>query len=95
MPVIPRGPFQAEPAGQRLLQVLGDDRAHCPDVLVVAKGVRRPPLPVDHRAGAVGDLGVHVQLHVAVPAGVLQPVRNHQVRLVPLPGLPPVHTGVV
>jgi hypothetical protein len=38
----------------------------------------------------VGDLGVDVQLHVAVPGGVLQPVRHRQIGLPPLARLPPV-----
>ena len=36
-----------------------------------------------------------MQLHVAVPGGVLQPVRDGQVRLVPLAGLAAVDPGVV
>jgi hypothetical protein len=43
----------------------------------------------------VGDLGVDVQLHVAVAGGVLEPVRHGQVGLVPLAGLPGVDPGVV
>jgi hypothetical protein len=43
----------------------------------------------------VGDLGVDVQLHVAVPGGVLQPVRDGQVGFVPLAGLPAVDPGAV
>jgi hypothetical protein len=43
----------------------------------------------------MGDLGVDVQLHVAVPGGVLQPVGDGQVGLVPLAGLPAVHPGAV
>jgi hypothetical protein len=43
----------------------------------------------------VGDLGVDVQLHVAVTGGVLQPVCYYQVGLMPLAGLPAVHPGVV
>jgi hypothetical protein len=38
----------------------------------------------------VGNLGMDMQLHVTVPGGVLQPVRDGQIRLTPLPGLPPV-----
>ena len=95
MPVIARDPLHAEPARQRLLQVLGHDRGDRADVLVVAEGVRRPPLAVGDRPGDVGDLGVDVQLHVAVPGGVLQPVRHGQVRLVPLAGLPAVDPRVV
>ena len=93
--VIPRGPFQAEPMGESFLQMLGDDRGDRADVLVVAQGIRGPPFPVGGRLGDVGDLGVDVQLHVAVPGGVLQPVRHRQVGLVPLAGLPAVHPGVV
>jgi len=70
-------PFQAEPGGERFFQALGGDRSDCADVLVVAQGVRGPPFPVGGGAGDVGDLGVDVQLHVAVPGGVLQPVRHH------------------
>jgi hypothetical protein len=66
------------PAGQ------GGDGA---DVLVVAQGVRGTPLAVGVRLGGVGDLGVGVQLHVAVPGGVLEPVRGGQVGFVPLAGL--------
>ena len=95
MPVITRGPLQAEPARQRLLQVLGHDRGHRADMLVVAQRVRRPPFPVGCRPGGVGDLGVDVQLHVAVPGGVLQPVRHRQVRLVPLARFAAVHPGAV
>jgi hypothetical protein len=95
VPVIAGDPLQAEPARQRFLQVLGDDRGHRADVLVVTERVRRPPFPVGGRLGDVGDLGVDVQLHVAVPGGVLQPVRHRQVRLVPLAGFPAVHPGVV
>ena len=36
-----------------------------------------------------------MQLHVAVPGGVLQPLRHCQVRLLPLPGLAAVYLGVV
>ena len=93
--VVARLPRQAEPAGQRLLQVLGHDRGDRADVLVVAQGVRRPPLPVGGGLGGVGDLGVDVQLHVAVPGGVLQPVRHGQIGFVPLAGLPAVDAGVV
>ena len=93
--VIAGDPFQAEPARERFLQVLGDDRGDRADVLVVTERVRRPPFPVGGRLGDVGDLGVDVQLHVAVPGGVLQPVRHRQIRLVPLAGLPAVHPGVV
>ena len=93
--VIARGPFQAEPSGQRLFQMLGDDRGDRADMLGVAQRVRGPPLAVAGCSGDVGDLGVDVQLHVAVPGGVLQPVGDSQVRLVPLAGLPAVHPGVV
>ena len=75
--------------------MLGDDRGDGADVLVVAQGVRGAPFPVGSGLGDVGDLGVDVQLHVAVAGGVLQPVRHGQVGLVPLAGLPPVHPGVV
>ena len=93
--VVAGGPFQAEPGGEGFFQVLGDDRGDRPDVLVVAEGVRGPPFPVGAGPGDVGDLGVDVQLHVAVPGGVLQPVRHGQAGLVPLAGLPAVHPGVV
>jgi hypothetical protein len=82
--VIPRGPLQAEPLGEGFFQVLRDDGGDRADVLVVAQRVRRPPFAVGCRPGGVGDLGVDVQLHVAVPGGVLQPVRHGQVRLAPL-----------
>ena len=75
--------------------MLGDDRGDRADVLVVAQGVRRPPFAVGDGPGDVGDLGVDVQLHVAVAGGVLQPVRHGQVGLVPLAGLPAVDPGVV
>ena len=81
--------------GQGFLQVLGDDRGDRADVLVVAEGVRGPPLAVGAGPGDVGDLGVDVQLHVAVAGGVLQPVRDGQVGLVPLAGLAAVDPGVV
>ena len=74
--VITRDPLQTEPACQRLLQVLRDDRRHRADVLVVTQGIGGPPFAVDDGAGDVGDLGVDVQLHVAVPGSVLQPVRH-------------------
>jgi len=71
--------------GQGLLKVLGHDRCDGADVLVVAVGVRCPPFAVRHGPGGVGDLGVDVQLHVAVPGGVLQPVRHRQLGLVNCP----------
>ena len=95
VPVLPRRPLHAEPGSQRLLQMLGGDRRHRPDVLGVAQRVRRPPLPVNTGAGDVGDLRVDVQLHVAVARGVLQPVRHRQVRLPPLARLPAADPGVV
>ncbi len=95
VPVLPGGPLQAEPAGQSLLQMLGGDRRHRPDMLGVAQRVRRPPLPVNAGPGDVGDLRVDVQLHVAVARGVLQPVRHRQVRLPPLARLPAADPGVV
>jgi hypothetical protein len=55
----------------------------------------RAPFPVGDCSGGVGDLGVDVQLHVAVAGGVLQPVRHGQVGLVPLAGLPAVDAGAV
>src|SRR6185437_5877746 len=64
-------------------------------MLLVPEGVRCPPLPVHDGAGDVGDLGMHVQLHVTVSGGVLQPVRHRQVGLMPLPGLPAVDPGGV
>jgi hypothetical protein len=93
--VVAGGPFQAEPSGEGLFEVLGDDRGDRADVLVVAQRVRGPPLPADSRLDDVGDLGVDVQLHVTVPGGVLQPVRHRQVRFVPLAGFPAVDPGVV
>ena len=93
--VITGSPFQAEPGGEGFLQVLGDDRSDRADVLVVTERVRRAPFPVGGGPGDVGDLGVDVQLHVAVPGGVLQPVRHRQVGFVPLAGLPAVHPGVM
>ena len=95
VPVVAGRPFQAEPAGEGFFQVLGDDRGDRADVLVVAQRVRRPPFPVGAGPSDVGDLGVDVQLHVAVPGGVLQPVRHRQVGLVPLAGLPAAHPGAV
>ena len=95
VPVLPGRPLQAEPAGQGLLQMLGGDRRHRPDMLGVAQRVRRPPLPVTSGPGDVGDLRVDVQLHVAVARGVLQPVRHRQVRLPPLARLPAAGPGVV
>ena len=81
--------------GEGFFQVLGDDRGDRADVLVVAQRVRGPPFPVGAGPGDVGDLGVDVQLHVAVAGGVLQPVRHRQVGLVPLAGLPAVDPGAV
>jgi hypothetical protein len=95
MAIIMGGPVQAEPGGQCLFQVLGDDRVDRADVLVVAVGVRGPPLAVGAGPGGMGDLGMDVQLHVAVAGGVLQPVRHGQVRLAPLAALPAVHPGAV
>jgi hypothetical protein len=95
MPVVPGGPFQAEPMGEGFLQVLGDDRGHRADVLVVADRIGCPPFPVGGCPSGVDDLGVDVQLHVAVPGGVLQPVRHGQVGLVPLAGLPAMDSRVV
>jgi len=74
VPVIAHDPLHAEPAGEGFFQVLGDDRGHRADVLVVAQGVRGAPLTVGAGLGDVGDLGVDVQLHVAVAGGVLEPV---------------------
>jgi hypothetical protein len=93
--VIAGGPLQAEPSREGFLKVLGGDGADCSDVLVVAEGVRGAPFAVGAGAGDVGDLGVDVQLHVAVARGVLQPVRDRQVRPVPLAGLPSVDPLVV
>jgi hypothetical protein len=56
--VVAGGPFQAEPGGEGLFQMLGDDRGDRADVLVVAQRVRGSPLPVDAGAGDMGDLGV-------------------------------------
>src|SRR5208337_2267750 len=95
VPVVAGGPFQAEPGGEGFFQVLGDDRGDRADVLVVAEGVRGAPFAVGYGLGDVGDLGVDVQLHVAVAGGVLQPVRDGQVRFVPLAGLAAVDPGVV
>jgi hypothetical protein len=93
--VVPRNPFEAEAGGEGFFQVLGDNRGNRADVLVVPEGVRRPPFPVGRRPSDVGDLGMDVQLHVAVAGGVLQPVRHRQVRLVPLARLPAAHPGTV
>ena len=87
MPVITRDPFHAEPARERFFQVLGDDRGDRADVLGVAEGVRGAPFAVGAGLGGVGDLGMDVQLHVTIAGGVLQPVGDGQVRLVPLAGL--------
>jgi hypothetical protein len=35
MAIVPRGPFQAEPGGEGLFKVLGDDLGNRADVLVV------------------------------------------------------------
>jgi hypothetical protein len=75
--------------------VLGEDRSDRADVLVVAEGVRRPLLAVGACSSGVDNLGMDVQLHVAIPGGVLQPMRHHQVGLAPLAGLPAVHPGVM
>ena len=93
--VVARGPLQAEPLGEGFFQVLRNDRGDRADVLVVAQGVRGAPFPVGGGLRDVGDLGVDVQLHVTVAGGVLQPVRHSQVRLVPLPGFPAVHSRAV
>jgi len=95
VPVVARDPLEAEAAGQRLLQVLGDDRGHRADVLVVAEGVRGAPFAVSCCPCDVGDLGVDVELHVAVAGGVLEPVGHGEFGLVPLAGLAAVHPGVV
>ena len=75
--------------------MLGHDCGDRADVLVVAQGIRRPPLPVGDRPGDVGDLRMDVQLHVAIPGGVLQPVRHRQLRLTPLARLPAMDPGVM
>jgi hypothetical protein len=93
--VIARDPFQAKSGGEGLFEVLGDDRGHRADVLVVAQRVWRAPFAVGGGLGHVGDLGVDVQLHVAVAGGVLQPVRDGQLRLAPLAGLPAIDPRVV
>src|ERR1039457_6115094 len=93
--VIAGGPFVAEPAGEGFFRVLGDDRGDGADGLVVAERVRGPPFPVGGCPGDVGDLGVDVQLHVAVAGGVLEPVGHGQVGLVPLAGFAAVDAGVV
>ena len=95
MTVVARSPFQAEPLCQRFFQVLGDDRADGADVLVVAEGVRSAPFPVGGCFGDVGDLGVDVELHVAVAGSVLQPVRHGKIGFVPLAGFAAVYPGVV
>ena len=59
--VLAGSPLQAEAAGEGFLEVLGGDRGHRADVLVVAQGIRGPPLPVGPGPGDVGDLGVDVQ----------------------------------
>jgi hypothetical protein len=69
--VVAGDPLQAEPDGQGILQVLGDNRCYRTDVLVVAQGVRGAPFAVNRCPGDVGDLGVDVQLHVAVARSVL------------------------
>jgi enoyl-CoA hydratase/carnithine racemase len=92
VPVVAGGPFQAEPSGEGLFQMLGDDRG---DVLVVTERVRGPPFAVGGRFSDVGDLEVDVQLHVPVARGVLQPVRHREIRFVSLAGLPAMHPGVV
>ena len=76
MAIVAGDPFQAEPGGEGFFQVLGDDRGDRADVLVVAERVRGAPLAVGGGPSGVGDLGVDVQLHVAVAGGVLQPVRH-------------------
>jgi hypothetical protein len=95
VPVVARGPFQAEPSGEGFFQVPGDDRADSADVLVIAQGVRSPPFAVGCCLGDVGDLGVDMQLHVAVAGGVLEPVRDGQFGFVPLTGFVAVDAGVV
>ena len=55
--VVAGGPFQAEPGGQRFLQVLRHDRGDRADVLVVAQGIRRPPLPVRRWSWRCGRSG--------------------------------------
>src|ERR1039458_1983007 len=59
------------------------------------QGVRGAPFAVGGCFGGVGDLGVDVQLHVAVARGVLEPVRYGQVGFVPLAGFTAVDAGVV
>ena len=93
--VVPCGPFQAEPGGEGFFQVLGDDRGDRADVLVVAERVRGAPLAVGGGPGGVGDLGVDVQLHVAVAGGVLQPVRHREVGFMPLARFAAVDAGAV
>ena len=88
--VVAGGPLQAEPLREGFLEVLGDDGGDRADMLVVTQGVGGAPFAVGGGAGNVGDLGMDVQLHVAVAGGVLKPVRYRQVRFVPLAGLPAV-----
>jgi hypothetical protein len=93
--VVAGGPLQAEPLREGFFEVLGDDRGDGADVLVVTEGVGGAPFAVDGGLGNVSDLGVDMQLHVAVAGSVLQPVRHGQVRLVPLASLPAVDAGAV
>ena len=92
--VVAGGPVQAEPGGEGFLQVLGDDRGDGADVLVVAQRVRGSPFPVGAGLCGVGELGVGVQLHVAVAGGVLQPVGDSQVGFMPLACFAAVHPRV-
>ena len=93
--VIAGRPLKPEPPGEGFLEVLRGHRADRSDVLVVTEGVRGAPLPVFGCPGGVGDLRVDVQLHVAIPGRVLQPVRDREVGLVPLTRLAPVDPRVV
>ncbi len=55
--VVAGGPLQAEPGREGFLEVLGDDRGDRADVLVVAQGIRRPPLPVSSWSWRYGRSG--------------------------------------
>ena len=77
-------PPDAEPEGQRLLRSQGSDRGCGGAVPVQGHRVQCPPLAVGFTEHFVQDQVVHVQLRVAVAAGVLAESGDH-----PSHGRPP------
>ena len=83
-------PLDAEPSGQGVLGRESGDRGGARAVPVQRHRVQRPPLPVALAQDLVQDQVVHVQLRVAVAAGVLAERGDH-----PLAGVLPPAARVV